>query len=165
MPFHTGAADRPDTYLMRSSLIPGCVFCASVAGPDEPEGYRTPWDQYPVEWLRDRACEQESVRKYAFGDFYPLTSYSLTDDAWAAWQWNRPDLGEGAFIALRRPASPHPRLEIRLGGIDAKATYEVRSFDDGGTARVAGADLAGGKFGIEITERPGSRLYTYRRIG
>ncbi len=164
VPLSTGCCDRPDTYAFRSSLLPGVVMATSVSGPDEPEGYRTPWDAYPVDWLRRMACEQQEVKKYATGDFYPLVSFSLGDDLWAAWQFDRSDLGEGAVVALRRQNSPFVRIEAPLRGLKADARYEVRSFDDGATTVHDGRDLLTKGIAVEIPEKPGSRLFVYRRL-
>jgi len=48
-----------------------------------------------VAWLRRTLDELRATRLYFYGDFYPLLSYSLADDVWCAWQWDRPDLGGG----------------------------------------------------------------------
>ena len=39
------------------------------------------------------------------GDYYPLTSYSLQPDHWIAWQFNRPETGDGVVQAFRRPSA------------------------------------------------------------
>jgi len=164
VPLSTGCCDRPDAYAFRSTLLPGVVVCTTVAGPDEPEGVRTPWDAYPVEWLRRMLAEQKVVRRYAYGDFTPLLSFSLADDVWAAWQWHRADLCEGAVVALRRPKSPFTSMTAPLHGLDADARYEVRAWDGGAVTRAAGSELAARGLTITIDEQPGSRLFTYRRV-
>ena len=40
--------------------------------------------------------------KYYFGDYYPLTPYSLENDVWMAWQFDCPEQGEGMVQAFRR---------------------------------------------------------------
>ena len=39
-----------------------------------------------------------------FGDYYPLTPYSLDNTAWIAWQFDCPEKGEGLVQAFRRGA-------------------------------------------------------------
>jgi len=58
------------------------------------------------------------MRKYFYGDFYPLLSFSLAADAWAVWQYDRPDLGEGMVVAFRRFASPFAACRLTLQGLD-----------------------------------------------
>ena len=164
VPLSTGACERPDLYAFRSAVLPGICIITVVAGPDEPEGYKCPWDAYPVEWLKTAVHEQRQVRKYASGDFYPLVSFSMADDSWAVWQFDRPDIGEGALVALRRQNSPFPVFEARLHGIDPEAEYEVYSFDDDETVQYTGRDILDGALTVEISDTPGSRLYRYRKI-
>ena len=59
----------------------------------------------PFPWAIDRKLieEYKRVRHLFHGDFYPLTSYSLTDDTWLAYQFHKEDLGQGMVLAFRRP--------------------------------------------------------------
>jgi len=165
VPLHTGACERPDTYALRSALGPGLVFATAPNPAGVPEGCLTPWDAYPADWLRKSAAEQKTVQPYYEGDFYPLVSYSLAGDAWAAWQCDRPDLGEGCIVALRRPKSPFPAMQARLHGLDADATYELRDADDGSAWTVPGRELLDQGISIAIDDTPGSRLVLYRKVG
>ena len=81
----------------------------------------------PVEAIRGWMSEALAMSKCFSGDFYPLFSFSLADDAWAAWQHDRPDLGEGMIVAFRRQASPFSRWEAHPKALDTEADYELRS--------------------------------------
>jgi len=164
VPLSTGCCDRPDTYAFRSALGPGIVMCTAANPSGVPEGCLTPWDAYPVEWLRKALEEQARVRPYFYGDFYPLLSFSLADDVWAAWQLDRPDLGEGMVLALRRPRSPYCGMVARLRGLDPEAEYELRDADTGSVRRAKGREVTEAGLTIEIGEQPGSRLIFYRRV-
>ncbi len=78
-----------------------------------------------VSWFKQVIDEYRQVRPYFYGDFYPLVSFSLSDDAWSAWQWDRPESKDGLVIVLRRPNSPFPIIELGLRHLDPKAAYEV----------------------------------------
>jgi alpha-galactosidase len=69
------------------------------------------------------------ISKYYFGDYYPLTPYSLADDAWLAWQYHRDDLNEGFFQVMRRSESPVSEDRMKLKGLDADAEYIIRDMD------------------------------------
>jgi hypothetical protein len=56
------------------------------------------------------------------------------------------------------------RIEASLRGLEADARYEVRSFDDGPTTVHDGSDLLTRGIAVEIPEKPGSRLFVYRRL-
>ncbi len=164
VPLSTGACDYADTYAFRSGMGPGIVMVTPENKTGEPEGYLTPWDAYPVDWLRDALREQKMVRPYFEGDFYPLISFSMADDTWAAFQFDRPDLGEGIVVAFRRQASPFPKMVAVLHGLEAEASYEVRDVDADTTCESNGADLMSCGVRIKIVEQPGSRLLMYRRV-
>jgi alpha-galactosidase len=108
-------------------------------------------------------AEEHAVRQYFYGDFYPLVSFSLANDVWAAWQFDRPDLGEGMVLALRRPRSPFPSLEAPLYGLEPDARYEWRDMDGGETRQVSGHELLERGITVEIADRPGSALFVYKR--
>ena len=99
VPLSAAVCELPTRYALRSALSAGLV---------------THWSSQtlegnvalPVEEVRRLMGEALAMRKYFYGDFYPLLSFSLADDAWAAWQYDRPDLGEGMVVAFRRENSP-----------------------------------------------------------
>jgi len=118
----------------------------------------------PVEAIRPLMDEVLAMRKYFYGDFYPLLSFSLAADAWAAWQYDRPDLGEGMIVAFRRHESPFPQWEAKLQGLDPDADYELLSWDDASIRRMTGKTLMFDSLIVTIDGKPGAALYTYRRI-
>jgi len=69
------------------------------------------------------------VRPYLFGDYYPLLPYNPAADTWAAWQWDRPDLGgDGAGLP---PAGEQCRVhDLKLQGLVPEATYTLTNLDD-----------------------------------
>jgi alpha-galactosidase len=129
-----------------------------------PEGFMTPWDTFAVDWLHERLNEQKRAAPFFYGDFYPLLTYNLADDQWAAWQFDRPDLGKGIVQAFRRPESPFDHMDARLQGLDPAAFYEVEDEDSGWGSIISGEDLMAAGFTITIDERPGSSLVFYRRF-
>ncbi|MCE5322693.1 alpha-galactosidase [bacterium] len=159
VPLSTGCYNRieePDTYALRSALGPGIVMNLNTYGFN-------PSPRLPVDWVKRSMNEEFEVRKYFYGDFYPLLSYSLADDIWAAWQYDRPDLGEGMVLAMRRPKSPFTSMIAPLHGLDADAIYELHPADGTGTIQAKGSELAQDGLTIEISEKPGSALYIYRK--
>jgi alpha-galactosidase len=164
VPLSTGACDASETYAFRSAIGVGVVMVTPTNPAGDPEGCMTPWEAYPIDWLRAALKEQAAVQRYFEGDFYPLISFSLATDTWAAFQFDRPDLREGMVVAFRRQASPFPKMVAPLHGLDAEATYEVRDLDTDKTCQTSGADLMGDGLKIKIDDRPGSRLLIYRRV-
>jgi alpha-galactosidase len=98
-------------------------------------------------------------------DYYPLTPYSLKDEDWIAWQFNRPGQGDGAVQAFRRAKCAEGTLEVRLRGLEAHARYEVRSLDRPEVQQVMGRELMETGLTVEIGTKPGAAIYFYRKRG
>ena len=133
LPYHgTGTPPRQfDLYELRSHLAcPHDIPC---------------WD------VRDRGLDYDRLRRvvhewrgYAgcyFGDFYPLTPYSLAAEAWMAWQFHLPDSGRGLVQAFRRPASVYESARFKLRDLDRGARYLVRDLDRPAPEEMDGATL------------------------
>ena len=157
VPLSTGCAHKVDTYVFRSAFGPGMVV---NAGGDD---YH-PLSEAAIGEIKKLVDEQRLVSKYFYGDFYPLLSFSLNEDTWALWQWDRPDLGEGLVAAFRRQKSPFSNLCTRLKALEAEAIYELRSLDGGEVNRASGRDLMEQGLPIAIDEMPGSSAFLYKKI-
>jgi alpha-galactosidase len=156
VPLSTGCCDRWNDYAFRSALGTGMVLTTNL--------YETePVDFAPQDWLRERMNEARLLRPYFYGDFYPLLSFSLATDLWAASQWHRPDLGEGCVLAFRRQDSPIAMIEAKLQGLADAAQYEVRDLDGGEAWTTSGAALGAG-VKIAIEDQPGTRVLIYRKV-
>ncbi len=97
------------------------------------------------------------------GDYYPLTPYSLAHDRWIAWQFNRPESGDGVVQAFRRPQCAESAQTYRLRGLDPAALYEVTNFDVEGVTQVSGTDLMEKGLTVEIKDKPGAAVIVYRQ--
>jgi alpha-galactosidase len=141
-------------YNVRSHYCPAFGLCYDVRKPG-------------VDWNRFRRLV-EDWRKIApslLGDFYPLTPYRLDDSVWIAWQFDRPESGEGAIQAFRRAGSTEETARLRLGGLDPHAKYAVTDLDSGAVTQTSGKELLETGLKITLADRPGSAILTYRRLG
>ncbi len=156
-PLSAAVCESPTLYAMRSALGPAIVTHwssqALEGGID-----------LPIERIRELMEEALTMRKYFYGDFYPLLAFSLAADAWAAWQYDRPDLGEGMVAAFRRHASPFRCLQATVRALEAPAEYDLYSWDSKTSLRASGRTLMTEGFPIEIDPAPGAALFTYRRV-
>ena len=96
------------------------------------------------------------------GDYYPLTPYSLKLDQWIAWQFNRPDQGDGMIQAFRRDNCVEAVKTFRLSGINPNSLYEVTNFDLEGSTSISGKELMEKGLTVEIKDNPGSAVITYK---
>ena len=147
----TGAADC-DTYTFRSNMVPftNCLF-----------DVRNPKLDYRL--LRRLTAQWRSIAPYYTGDFWPLTPFSAESGSWMAWQFDRPDLGEGVVQIFRRPDSVYEAGRLKLRGLDPEAHYSLRDLDTGAVHTLTGRELMAPGFLVTVHEQPGATLITYKR--
>jgi alpha-galactosidase len=115
-------------------------------------------------WEVKRTLEQYvGIRSFYYGDYYPLTESSQVRDVWMAYQLDRPDLGQGLAVALRRPASPYQTARLMLHELDENAVYRVRDLDAKTERTYPGRELVRDGLEVAIGSRPGSALLVYAR--
>ncbi len=98
-----------------------------------------------------------------YGDFYPLTSWTRDNSAWMAWQFDRPEAGEGLVQAFRRHESVYEAARLKLQGLDAGANYLLTHLNTGEQQSHTGRDLLEKGLLITIADKPGESLWTYRK--
>ena len=157
VPFSTGCCDRAETYAFRSALGPGIVITTNLFE-------REPPPPFPVEWLRERVNEQHEMRKYFYGDYYPLTPYRLESDVWMAWQFDRPEIGEGMVQAFRREKSVYESARVNLRGLEPDARYTVKDIDACDSKEMTGSELMEKGLVISISDQPGAVIITYKKV-
>ena len=103
-----------------------------------------------------------SMRHLTEGDFYPLTECSLSEQAWSAVQFHRPDIEEGLVAAFRRPASPYETASFPLRALDPEVEYcftsalGTEAFTKAGTAARRGIS-------ITLNDCPDVSILIYRK--
>ena len=113
--------------------------------------------------LRRLVGQWRSTSPYYYGDYYPLTPYSLDNTAWIAWQFDRPDLGEGMVQAFRRADSFYESARLKLRGLDPDTRYALTRFDVEGATEMTGRELMEKGLAIWIKDQPGAAIITYKR--
>jgi len=99
-----------------------------------------------------------------YGDYYPLTPYSLDEERWIAWQFHRPDQDDGVVQAFRRARSKDVSMRFNLHGFDPNAAYELRDFDKENALRVSGRELMEKGLQVELTKPRQAATVIYRRV-
>lgn len=162
VPLSATSQDRAeDDYEFRSSMCSALCLNWWVSGDKPAE--RIPED-FPFSWAKRTLEEYLQYRKCFYGDFYPLTSYSQARDVWMAYQLDRPDLGEGLVVVLKRPDSPYHTARFRLRALEEAATYEVLQIGStASAARNSGARLTHEGWEVTLAGNPDSALLLYRR--
>ncbi len=161
VPLSATSQDRAgDDYEFRSSMCSSLCLNWWVSGDAPAEPIRP---DFPFDWAKRTLAQYKQIRHCYEGDFYPLTGYTKSTDAWMAYQLDRADLGEGVVVALRRPNSPFETARFKLRGVDANAEYDVANLDTQAAARSPGKTLLDAGVRVEINSQPGSALLFYRR--
>jgi alpha-galactosidase len=152
MPYYGTGINSVEPYIFRSQMSPGMAM--GVDASNYPNGY---------EKLKKLIAQWRQVSWNYYGDYYPLTPYSLEKTAWMAWQFDSQDKGEGLVQAFRRPESPFETARFKLRGLDAKASYVVRDLDEAAESTMSGAELMESGVPVSVKQCPGAALVAYRR--
>ncbi len=142
-----------EPYGFRSVMCPHITLAYDVRNKDS-----------DYDAVRRLVAEWRKIAPYYLGDYYPLTPYSLENDIWMAWQFDRPDLGEGMVQAFRRADSFYEAARFKLNGLDPEADYQVTNLDAGDGLVMAGRELTEVGLLVVLKNQPGSGVITYKRV-
>ncbi len=147
-----GGAWGSSQYVVRSSIAP--CYASSV----DP-GTATDEDWAVLDKMNhDFLLVQDDL---LYSDFYPLTEYSLDNDAWMALQFNRPAFGTGTVLAFRRPGARAAVMHFRLQGLMAVGSYRVENLDREGAFVATGQSLSGSGLEVSLPQAPSAAIFHY----
>lgn len=152
IPYHgTGVVDGDD-YTVRSDMAPFFLLSWDLRRED-------------LDYARLRQLEAEwrATAKYRLGDFWPITDYSLSEGAWCAWQYDRPDMDEGLIQVFRRSDSIYRAADLRLHGLMDDAWYQVEDMDAGALGRFKGSALMAEGLPLTVGSPRTAVTLVYRR--
>ena len=116
------------------------------------------------DFARQLIEQWQQVAPCLFGDFHPLTDYSLTNDAWIAWQFDRPEQGDGMIQAFRRDKCEESSKSFLLCGLDPGVPYTITNLDTNISSQASGKDLMEKGLTVELKEKPGAALIAYKAM-
>ncbi|HNT86951.1 MAG TPA: NPCBM/NEW2 domain-containing protein [Candidatus Hydrogenedentes bacterium] len=153
-PFYGTGTSKTNPYLVRSVLCPNFIAC---------------WDQrdpnldYPT--LARIIAQWRAFGPNYFGDYYPLTPYTLANDQWIAWQFDRPEEGGGMVQVFRREESVYESARLPLNAMRTVDRYRVTNVDaPEAFVEYTGAELQEHGLPVTIPDRPGTAFFVYERI-
>lgn len=146
IPYYGSGCAFTDPYSARSYIMP----CSGYGGTDDN--------------TRRAYAECRRVAPYMLGDYYPLTPYTLQPTDWIAWQFDRPELGDGVVQAFRRDANKVSTRVFRLGALEASATYEITDLDGAMPRVLTGKTLLESGLPVDIPGQPGAAVVFYRKL-
>ncbi len=139
LPFQGTGVYRYDSYSFRSFYLPS--FGMGGLSPENTEAQQQAYAE----------CAKIAP-SMLFGDYYPLTPYSLANDVWIGWQFDQPEAGEGCVQVFRRAENPTESMTFRLQGLDPKKQYQVENFDSEGVEVFSGSELMAS--GLKVKLQP-----------
>ncbi len=114
--------------------------------------------------LRRLIGQWRELSQNYYGDFYPLTPWSRDDQVWIAWQFDRPEQGEGMVQAFRRHNSFYRAASLKLRGLEPNARYAVINLDAPATPqKLTGSELMEKGIEVEIPTAPGAAVFSYSK--
>ena len=153
LPYYGTGTSKTDTYLIRSVLCPAFNAC---------------WDQRDdtLDWdAMKRVLEQwKQWASNYLGDYYPLTSYSLKESDWIAWQFDLPQKGTGFVQVFRRANSPYVMAQLPLYALEPESHYSVVHVDEPDKpSSFLGKELVEKGLPISLTEKPSAAVFCYQK--
>ena len=157
--------DETEPYIFRSSMAIHVTPCYDLRRKGDPVAFdlaiTPPRD---IDLVRRLMSQWRQVAPNYYGDYYPLTSYSLNPDVWIAWQFDRPEIGEGLIQAFRRVDNGASTRSFKLRGLDPRARYRVQDLDETTTQELTGRELMDQGLPITIAAQPGAVVLSYHEI-
>ena len=142
--------DNQTLYAGRSFFCPAFGYCCDIRKPG-------------ADWttIRRLVDNWRKIAHYFFGDYYPLTPYSLERSVWMAWQFDCPGEGEGMVQAFRRAAAERLAASLKLRGLDPDAQYKLTDLESNRTWQAGGRELMDKGLAVSIPTKPGAGVIVY----
>ena len=80
-----------------------------------------------------------------------------------AWQFNRPENGDGMIQAFRRTDSSFECSRFKIRGLESAATYRVLDLDSASQEIFTGQELMDKGLPVSIKNKPGAVLLKYQK--
>jgi len=92
-----------------------------------------------------------------------VTEFSLEEDVWMAFQFDRPAAGSGVVLVFRRPDALATTTRFTLHGLEAGTQYRIEDFDVSGKRLLSGETLMLRGLKVSLSEAPASAIVQYVR--
>ena len=148
-----GAAST-NPYECRSGMGAHYALAINTAATD-PAGWKN---------INDFLNQYRAIRPLFQGDFYTLSPYSTGQDAWLAFQFNRPDLKEGVVQLFRRIECTEEKWIGRLKGLDPRRKYVFTDWDGGQPQTLTGREAMENGLTLRVKDKPAASVVVYKMV-
>ncbi len=150
---NTVPMENPDPYAIRSGQSLSTTF-----------GYDMRRNDFDYAQLRKLTRQLKRTVPCYYGDFYPLTPYSLGEESWIAWQFHLPERNAGMLQAFRRNKSAVSAMTFPLNGLEPESHYQLHDLDKDAPTIISGRELLEKGLSIDIPNQPGAALIHYTKV-
>lgn len=148
LPFHGTGAYLYDPYSFRS-FYGGCFGMGGLT-PENIEAQKQAYREH-----------KQVGHAMVFGDYYPLTPYSLDTNVWICWQFNLPADNRGCIQVFRRQNAAATSITLQLKDLNPDLVYEVTNLDQPTPTTMTGQTLMTTGLQVSLPAR-GSAVFTYK---
>lgn len=153
LPYSGTGVSEPDAYNFRSNMVPFTNCLVDIRNKS-----------LDFASLKRLSSQIPEIADNWLGDYYPLTPYSTEDNVWIAWQFDRPEAGQGMVQAFRRPNAVDKTNRLKLFELYTKARYSVRDLDEEKSTTFTGRELMEAGLEVSIHDKPGAVVITYKVV-
>ncbi len=159
--FYFKNTSKTDTPILQDIQAPDAFW--SNAAPSLGSGIDIRVREIDYNALRRLVRQWRDTNANCYGDYYPLTACTRENNVWIAWQFHRPELGQGTVRAFRRADCPDAMVRLKLRGLEPDSRYEFKRLDTLGETIISGAELMTDGLTVSVQDQPGVIIFTYRR--
>jgi alpha-galactosidase len=152
VPYFGTAFNSLDPYIFYSQMTPATAL-----------GLEPSRQEIGYERILKLLANWRQVAAFYYGDYYPLTPYGTGSTDWMAWQFNRPDQGDGMIQAFRRLDSSFECSRFKIRGLESSAPYRVLDLDSSSEEIFTGQELMENGLPVSIKNKPGAVLLKYQK--
>jgi alpha-galactosidase len=160
LPYFGNCGGQMDPYVFRSNMNPAI---AKGTWEDRTPGHDVRDKKQDYNRLLQMIGQWRQMAGNYAGNYYPLTPYSVANDVWMAWQFDRPEQGEGMVQAFRREKCEAGSLCVKLRGLEPDAVYVLTDVDKPGTTELTGRELQDKGLSIASEQPRSAVIVTYRK--
>ncbi len=153
IPYFGTGVNTFDAYGFRSQMTPALALGWDLRRKDR--DYNS---------LRRIMAQWRQVADFYYGDYYPLLPYTTSDKEWLAWQFDRPEEGDGMVQVFRRPECSYETARLKLRGLEPTAHYKITNLDATGSTEISGKELTEQGLQVSLNHQPDSAVITYKRM-
>ncbi|HOL19586.1 MAG TPA: alpha-galactosidase [Candidatus Hydrogenedens sp.] len=151
-PFYGTGTSKTSDYEVISVLCPSFTACFDQRD-----------DNINWERLQELMQQRNVYGENYFGDYYPLTPYSLSKNVWIAWQFNMSKKGTGFIQAFRREGCDNSEISLPLYGLNSNKKYKITPLTNNAKSlEINGDELMKKGIPLQIPEKPGALIVIYQ---